>query len=79
MGVGRAIWMLGLLSLGILVPLVMMAFEPKGLDVIPKVLLLGSFVIGLGAILWYVGWFWVKIGTDKAQATSKKSPAAAPR
>jgi hypothetical protein len=33
--------------------------------------LLGSFVIGLAAILWYVGWFWLKIGSDKTQATAE--------
>lgn len=38
-------------------------------------LLLGNFVIGLGAILCYVGWFWQRIGTDKARATFKESPA----
>ncbi|WP_314191924.1 hypothetical protein [uncultured Arthrobacter sp.] len=70
-GVAAAMWMLGVLSLGILIPLVMMAFEPKGLDVVPKIVLLGSFVLGLVAILWYVGWFWLKIGSDKTQATPK--------
>jgi len=78
-GVAAAMWMLGLLSLGILVPLVMMAFEPKGLDVVSKILLLGSFVIGLVAILWYVGWFWLKIGKDKTQATPGKTSEAPPR
>jgi hypothetical protein len=78
-GVAAAMWMLGLLSLGILVPLVMMAFEPKGLDVVSKILLLGSFVIGLVAILWYVGWFWLKIGKDKTQATPGRSSEAPPR
>ncbi|MBD1591284.1 MULTISPECIES: hypothetical protein [Micrococcaceae] len=78
-GVAAAMWMLGLLSLGILVPLIMMAFEPKGLDVVSKILLLGSFVIGLVAILWYVGWFWLKIGKDKTQATPGRSSEAPPR
>lgn len=64
-GVAAAIWMLGFLSLGILVPVVMMAFEPKGLDIWLKSGLIVSFIIGLGAILWYVGWFWRKIATDK--------------
>lgn len=78
-GVAAAMWMLGLLSLGILVPLIMMAFEPKGLDVVSKILLLGSFVIGLVAILWYVGWFWLKIGKDNTQATPGRSSEAPPR
>jgi hypothetical protein len=78
-GVAAAMWMLGLLSLGILVPLIMMAFEPKGLDVVSKILLLGSFVIGLVAILWYVGWFWLKIGKDKTQATPGRSSEAPSR
>lgn len=78
-GVAAAMWMLGLLTLGILVPLIMMAFEPKGLDVMSKILLLGSFVIGLVAILWYVGWFWLKIGSDKTQATPERSSEAPPR
>jgi len=78
-GVAAAMWMLGVLSLGILVPLVMMAFEPKGLDVLAKIVLLGSFVIGLAAILWYVGWFWLKIGSDKTQATPEGRAEAPPR
>jgi len=69
-GVAAAIWMLGFLSLGILVPIVMMAFEPKGLDTWPKIWLIFSFIIGLVAILGYVGWFWKKIGTDQVQATA---------
>ncbi len=63
-GVAAAMWMLGLLSLGILVPVVMMAFEPKDLDIWSKGGLLASFFMGLAAILWYVGWFWRKVGTD---------------
>ncbi|MFF1880282.1 hypothetical protein ACFVVC_02270 [Pseudarthrobacter sp. NPDC058196] len=70
-GVAAAMWMLGLLSLGILVPLIMMAFEPKGMDVVSKILLLGIFVVGLVAVLWYVGWFWLKIGNAKASAAPK--------
>lgn len=69
-GVAAAIWMLGLLSLGILVPVAMMAFEPKGLDILSKIGLIISFIIGLVAILWYVGWFWKKIGTDETQSTA---------
>ncbi len=68
-GVAAAIWMLAGLSLGILVPLIMMTFEPKGLDVLAKTLLIASFVIGLVAILWYVGWFWRRIGTVQPMAT----------
>lgn len=72
-GVAAAMWMLGLLSLGILVPVVMMAFEPKGLDIWSKGGLLFSFIIGLVAILWYVGWFWRKIGTNETQTTVGKT------
>ena len=61
-GVLSAIWVLGILSiLGIFVPVVVMAYEPKGLEDWAKVALISSFVAGLMAILGYVIWFWRKI------------------
>lgn len=68
-GVAAAMWMLGFLSLGILVPVIMMAFEPKSLDAWSKSMLIASFIIGLVAILGYVGWFWSKIGNDGTGST----------
>lgn len=61
-GVLSAIWVLGILSiLGIFVPVVVMAYEPNGLEDWAKVALISSFVAGLMAILGYVIWFWRKI------------------
>jgi hypothetical protein len=57
-GVVSATWVLGLLSLfGIVVPVVVMAFDPHTLPAWSKVLLIMSFVVGLVAVLGYVLWY----------------------
>ena len=69
-GVLSAIWMLAALSLlGVLVPVIVMALEPEALANWAKVGLIISFILGLLAILGYVGWFWRKIGAKEDQAT----------
>lgn len=65
-GVASAVWMLGILSvLGILIPVVVMAFEPVVLATWMKVTLISCFVAGLLAILGYILWFWRKISLSE--------------
>lgn len=73
-GVASAIWLLGVLSIGVVVPVGVMAFDPESLNPWAKGGLIVSFVGGLAAILIYVGWFWRNIGNESEETTSATSP-----
>lgn len=64
-GVIPAAWILSLLSLlGIVLPIVVMACEPTRLTFTLKSMLIGSFVVGLAAVLGYIVWYLKKINDE---------------
>lgn len=61
-GVLPAVWILALLSVvGIVLPVIVMAFEPTELNIALKLILIGSFIIGLFTVLGYIVWYLKKI------------------
>lgn len=65
-GVVSAIWVLALLSLlGIVFPVLVMAFEPTHLGWGVKTALIASFMVGLAAVLGYVLWYLRLLRTTK--------------
>jgi VIT1/CCC1 family predicted Fe2+/Mn2+ transporter len=63
-GILPAVWILSLLSLlGIVLPVVVMAFSPTKITVVVAVILIGAFILGLGAVLGYIVWYLKKISS----------------
>ncbi|HUS25973.1 MAG TPA: hypothetical protein VMY99_01330 [Nevskiaceae bacterium] len=61
-GIIPAVWILALLSLvGIVLPVIVMAFDPPALSDVIKVILISSFIWGLTAVLGYIVWYLKKI------------------
>lgn len=61
-GVLPAVWILSLVSVvGIVLPVVVMAYEPAKLTSSLKLILIGSFILGLSSVLGYIVWYLNKI------------------
>lgn len=67
-GVVPAVWILALYSLlGIVAPVVAMAFGPSELPTCWTVVLITAFVVGLAAVLLYIVWYLRKVAPDEAE------------
>lgn len=67
-GVVSAVWILALYSLlGIVAPVVAMAFGPSELPTCWTIILIVAFVVGLAAVLLYIVWYLRKVAPDELE------------